>query len=320
MTVHDDLGKAWECWESASLYRKWRQANPGEAAKLDAYRAGGSRPALVSSTGKALVHETDAWFASSPQDPTPIVEPDVRTNYDADPLGGELDPLWYPHGKHAGPGATIEIVDDPERGHVQKHVVKSGSVLWGGDRCEVMSNRIGGPFGTRLQVRFDLLLPVGFQSGDGWDSLWDLHYPNDGPAQSPITFYARNNSELWARVLGGPLTQDGTMGSIRHEEKVATLKQGVWNRLGFDIFLHDVSGLCDAWVNGEKVTSWGAIPTISVGAPNTTYWKQGFYRNPNHPAGTQTYLFDDTLCWYEDSPDAMLAWASSVSGNEEGER
>ncbi len=112
------------------------------------------------------------------------------------------------------------------------------------------------------------------------------------------------------RVLGGPLNSDGTMGSVRHEAKLATLAQGAWHTLGFDIHQDYAAGLCDAWVDGNKVTSWGAIPTVSPGKPNSTYWKQGFYRDPKEKFGTQTYFFGDTLVWFEGSPDAMLGWAA----------
>lgn len=253
-------------------------------------------------------------FSSAHRKPIPgsgVLDPLVRTNYANDPLGSALDPLWAPSGKHAGPGATIDVVEDPAgiKGHVQRYVVLSGSVLWGGDRCETMTSQIGGDEGARYQVRFGLYLPSNFYSdGGAWNSLWDMHYPNDGPAQSPLTGSIRNSNELWLRVLGGPVTQDGTMGSIRNEAHVATLTKGVWNDLGFDILQHESQGLMDVWVNGTKVTSWGYIPTISPNVPNSTYWKQGFYRPTNSPSGTQTMYFTDTLMWESASPYDMLNW------------
>lgn len=231
--------------------------------------------------------------------------PAFRTNYDKLNLGSNLDPLWWYKGspsgaKHCGPGATIEIVNDPAgaKGHVQRHIVLSGSVLWGGDRCEVMSTSIGGGMGARFQVCFDLLLPIGFKSGSGgWNSLWDLHYPNNGPAQSPLMAQIRNGADLWMRVMAPNETND----------KLATLKQGVWNTIAHDIYQHDKNGFIDTWVNGVKVGSFKGS-TLQAGVPNTTYWKQGFYRAPNSSEGTQTMYFDDTLCWFESSPDAMLLW------------
>lgn len=239
------------------------------------------------------------WPPATPQKPA------VHTNYAALNLGSNLDPLWWYNGspngaKHCGPGATIEIANDPlgQKGHVQRHIVQSGSVLWGGDRCEVMTVQIGGGMGARFQVRFGLLLPNGFKSGSGgWNSLWDLHYPGNGPAQSPLMAQIRNGGELWMRVMAPDQTND----------KLATLSQGVWHTICHDIYQHDQDGFIDTWVDGDKVGAFRG-PTLQAGVPNTTYWKQGFYRPPNSPEGTQTYFFTDTLCWYENEPKAMLAW------------
>lgn len=245
-------------------------------------------------------------------DPTPnptLIAPKIRTNYKKLNLGGVLDALWLPDGKHTGSGATIEIVDDPVKGHVQRHIVHKGDVLWGGDRCEVMTPKIGGGEGSRFQIRFELFLPTNFSSdGGGWNSLWDMHYPNNGPAQSPLMAQIRNGNELWMRVFGGPLTSDRTMGSVRNEQKIATLNKGVWNELGFDILMDAKNGIMDSWVNKKQGNTWGKIPTVSPNCPNVTYWKQGFYRGPNNSAGTQEMRFADTLVWFEKSPDAMLNW------------
>lgn len=75
MSAHDELTAAWAEWQNASLYQTWRRKNPGEAAKLDAYRAGGARPTLATATGRALVDETAAWFASAPAPPPPPPPP-----------------------------------------------------------------------------------------------------------------------------------------------------------------------------------------------------------------------------------------------------
>ena len=70
MSVRSELDAAWVAWQQSELYKKWRRLNPGEAAKLDAYRAGGVRPVLVTATGRALVAETAAWLLTAP-----VVEP-----------------------------------------------------------------------------------------------------------------------------------------------------------------------------------------------------------------------------------------------------
>lgn len=69
MTVRGDLDDAWRLWGQSTLYAAWAKANPGEAKKLAAYRAGGPRPALATAVGRALVAETAAWIAAAPAAP-----------------------------------------------------------------------------------------------------------------------------------------------------------------------------------------------------------------------------------------------------------
>jgi hypothetical protein len=82
VTARDELTGAWADWQDASLYRRWARANPGEAARLDAYRASGvpgSPPVLATATGRALVHEATAWLLTGapapPPDPDPLAPP-----------------------------------------------------------------------------------------------------------------------------------------------------------------------------------------------------------------------------------------------------
>lgn len=75
MTVRSELDTSWDQWALSTLLSKWRKANPGEAAKLDAYRAGGPRPTLITPVGKALVAETAAWLLSAPVTPPPPPPP-----------------------------------------------------------------------------------------------------------------------------------------------------------------------------------------------------------------------------------------------------
>ena len=220
----------------------------------------------------------------------------ARTNYAVVADGG-LDLLWQPDGRHTAGQGYIGAEKDPLGGsfRVQRHTVHDGDILWGGERCETMTPKIGGGPGSRFQVGFKLLLPVGFQSGSGgWNSLWDLHYPNNGPAQSPMTVSVRSSNELWVRILGGPLSSDGTMGTVRVEKRVATLAHGRWYSLAWDIGQGDPFGIFDTFVDGVLVDSQ-RTPTISNTPLNSTYWKTGFYRSASS-SGTASYLFGDTVC------------------------
>lgn len=71
MSVRAELDAAWQEWQAASLYQKWARSNPGELAKLEAYRAGGPRPSLATATGRALVAETAAWLEAAVVVPAP---------------------------------------------------------------------------------------------------------------------------------------------------------------------------------------------------------------------------------------------------------
>lgn len=70
MSALAELDVAWAEWlkpagpgGKPSQGERWRKDNPGEWAKLLAYRQGGPRPALVSNTGRQMVCETAAWHA-----------------------------------------------------------------------------------------------------------------------------------------------------------------------------------------------------------------------------------------------------------------
>ncbi len=50
------LDQAWQHFDAGTLKASWVVANPGEAAKLAAYRAnGGTPPVLATQTGQAFV-------------------------------------------------------------------------------------------------------------------------------------------------------------------------------------------------------------------------------------------------------------------------
>jgi hypothetical protein len=57
---------AWQEWQRSKLLARWREANPGEATKVDSYWAGGARPELTTPVGRALVATVDAAFAWRP--------------------------------------------------------------------------------------------------------------------------------------------------------------------------------------------------------------------------------------------------------------
>lgn len=243
-----------------------------------------------------------------------VAAPVARTTYDADPFGPTLDRLWLPHGCHCVSADRVQIVADPLGGarKVERNEVRAGDVMWGQtttNRSETMSQAIALTEGERGQIAFGVLLPAGFaSSASAWNSLADLHYPNDGPAQSPFTLSVVAGKELWLRVLGGPLTPDRSMGSIRTEAHLADLTPGVWHGIVIDLELDAVDGVCDVYVDGRRVFS-RRIPTVTSGVPNAVYWKQGFYRSAADGAafGTQQYYFSDTAFFRE--PDAAAALA-----------
>lgn len=231
----------------------------------------------------------------------------IGTDY-ASVADGQLDPLWREHGRHTAGRGYIGAENDPLGGNfrVQRHTVHGGDVLYGGTRCEVMSPAIHANDGERTQAGFSLALPADFVSDGGWwNSLMDYHYPNDGLDQSPVGLNIINSGELVVRVLGGPVTPDGTRGSIRSQGKVADLTKGVYHTICWDLLMDPVDGLLDIYVDGVRAWSHRG-PTNSRGKPNNTYLKQGFYR-PSGNTITATYLFRDTKAWYNQSPAAMLA-------------
>lgn len=234
----------------------------------------------------------------------------ARTNYASLPLGGGLDPLWQAHGKHVGTGASIDIVNDPLSGgfKVQGHTLVDGAVLYGGERCEVLnSDSISLPLnGGRIQVGMKLYLPPGFSaSGSDWNSLCNFHY-SGGVVQSPWVLSIKNQGDLHYRVLGGPLSGDGTIGTIRNEGVILNLSRGAWHTILADIKFHVTDGIFNLWVDGVQRMNLNA-PTLSTYSGNDTYWKQGFYRSPSD-SGTNSYYFQDTICWKNATPDEMLAY------------
>lgn len=71
MTPLESLQAEWDQWMDDTGHTgkrtqgaAWRRDNPGEWAKLAAYRGGtGSRPDLVTTTGKQMVYHVDAYLA-----------------------------------------------------------------------------------------------------------------------------------------------------------------------------------------------------------------------------------------------------------------
>lgn len=233
----------------------------------------------------------------------------VWTDY-ANTPDGALDLLWVPDGRHTAGQGYIGAEKDPSGGNfrVTRYTVHDGDVYSGGERCETLTPRIATPNGGgRIQAGFGLMLPNEFQTDSGgWNYVCQMHYPNAGPKQVNWAMSIRNGMDLWCRILGGPLTPDGTMGTQRVEEKVATLQKGVYHNLCFDLKFHLTTGMVDIWVDGEK--KWEKrCSTLSPSADNSTYWKQGFYRSVDS-FGTDTYFFKDTIMWRDNYPDRMLAY------------
>lgn len=241
----------------------------------------------------------------------------ARTRLDQVPLGSN-DPLWSAPGSvHALPGRVAVEADPLGGGKVTRHEIRPGDYLWrqtGTNRCETTTPLIGLREGERGQVAFSVLLPVGFRSSTSkWNSLCDLHYPNDGPAQSPLTLSVVSSTELWLRVLGGPLTADGTMGTVRVEQRIADLAHGVWHSIVIDVEQSVTAGVCDIYVDGARVFGGSKIPTISGGKPNSVYWKQGFYRSAadGQLVGTQRMFFRDTAFFRGADASEALAFVGA---------
>lgn len=237
----------------------------------------------------------------------------VRTQYDNVAVGA-LDPLWV--GKvQAGGSGTVKTVTAPWGGRAQEHIVHDGDVLYGGERCEVLNGRIGSNRGggTRLQLGFGIWLPADFDSSDsGWNSLFDFHYSGNDIQQSPITGSIRNDREFWVSVKGGPFNGIDR-GKIEKAGKLADLELEKLHTILLDIYFSMTDGIFDCWVDDTKRASW-RTPTITTDhGENSTYWKQGFYRSQSE-AGTERYLFDDTVCWYNADPSEMLAFYSTNGG------
>jgi hypothetical protein len=198
-------------------------------------------------------------------------------------------------------GAQQDPLDASKR--VTRYTVHDGDVFMGGERCETLTHKIGGGMGSRFQVGFEISTDPAFWSdGSAWNSLWDMHYPNDGPAQSPLTVSIRNTTELWLRVMA-PNNTNYRLGTIEKARKYTVCHD----------IKQDPKGFIHTWLDGVLVHSFEG-PTLQSGVPNTTYWKQGHYRSESNPAGTNSYFFGDTVCWYNDTPDEMLAYFGIEDG------
>ena len=67
---HAALSRFWADLSGATLYRTWKKHNPGELARLEAYAAGGGRPAMLTAFGNALVDVVDVHRAVGAPNPT----------------------------------------------------------------------------------------------------------------------------------------------------------------------------------------------------------------------------------------------------------
>jgi hypothetical protein len=245
----------------------------------------------------------------------------ARTNYANVAIDiGALDPLWTGHGKHMGAGASIGVVMDPLGGgfKVQKHTIVDGA-CWpvdcsSGERAEVLNTEyITTPTnGGRFQLGFGLYLPSDFSASSGtWNSLCQMHY-GGSIQQSPWGINLTDQGTIQYRTLGGPLNQAGTMGTIAHYGAPATISRGAWHTFCMDVKLDLTDGMFDLWIDGTQVLNL-RDSTLSPGAGNDTYWKQGFYRSTSESA-TNHYYFKDTVCWKNSSPNEMLQYYGVIAG------
>lgn len=241
----------------------------------------------------------------------------ARTNYATVPNGG-LDSLWQHGGRQAAAADRIGAEADPKGGtfRVQRHTLRDGDVVLGGERCEVYSGDIGVPDGGGpVQFGSAVLLDKAFNtSASGWNAMFQFHAPNDGPQQTNWSMNCINGGELWVRILGGPLNADRTKPSIQHDAVVAKLSKWEWHDIWVDINFHPVHGRCQIWVDGKSVApiEWMDIPTLHTGLPSSQYFKQGMYRNPSD-SGTNTIWYKDVVGWNDQTAAAMLAYYGDVT-------
>lgn len=241
----------------------------------------------------------------------------ARTQY-ANVADGQLDKLWTPNGRQAASPDRIGAEKDPLGGNfrVQRHTLRDGDVVFGGERCETLTGDIGTPQGGgRTQCGTAFLLDKTFNtSSSGWNYLLQYHPPNDGTAQVNVAFAILNGNQLHCRVLGGPVNSDGTMGSVNHSAVLATVTKWEWHDFWLDVLFHDSHGAVNLWLDGKKVTpnSWQDIPTNCPGLPNSQYLKQGMYRSPGD-SGTNTIWYKDMVGWNSRDADEMLAYYGSAT-------
>jgi hypothetical protein len=240
----------------------------------------------------------------------------AQTNYATVPNGG-LDALWAHGGRQAAATDRIGAEADPKGGsfRVQRHTLRDGDVVLGGERCEVLSGDIGVPEGGGpVQFGSGILLDKAFNtSASGWNACFQFHAPNNGPEQTNWSMNVVNGNELWVRILGGPVVNGRPQ--IQHDAVVATISKWEWHDIWVDVLFAPVHGRCQIWVDGKSVSpvEWMDISTLHTGPlPSSQYYKQGMYRNASD-SGTNTIWYKDVHAWNDPTPAAMLAFYGDVT-------
>ena len=168
MSVRSDLDAAWAEWMKPtspggkrSQGEAWRRDNPGEWAKLDAYRKGGARPTLSSNTGRQMLFETDAWHGAETEPPIPppvgcavdratmtaagckILRSDTGINADPEPgLWGSIEAVSDSRYQHFTSGGDTHVkADGTSQGDsaYRRMTVIDGDDYWG-ERAELGRN------------------------------------------------------------------------------------------------------------------------------------------------------------------------------------
>ncbi|MDR7492167.1 MAG: heparin lyase I family protein [Armatimonadota bacterium] len=255
------LDAAWAEWQRSRLYQRWRQANPGEAAKLEAYRAGGPRPELATPAGRALVLETDAWLAE--RGAVVPAHPGVPTFHVREPLGRE-----------------------------DSH--STSTKLYAHWWTTTKSKRLErGEYWVIGAYRFAPDFPT-FQA---WAACWNFHTLAEGAENycfwrskdqggsgwgvSPVRLMVMDGLLSVHYVGGGTMTNLSTCSitGVRTgylPNPRPPMLRGQWTDWVLHLYLHPQQGFVELWQRGQLVVPRTQVPTMYDGQVAVGLWA-GFY-------------------------------------------
>jgi hypothetical protein len=257
------LDSAWQEWQRSRLLARWREANPGEAAKLDAYRAGGPRPELVTPVGRALVYETDAWL--SEQKPAQLTLPSVTV------------PTFH---VEMPPGQESQVTASPKL-YAHWWTTTAGERLTAGEYWVIGAHRFARDFPNvqnwAVAWNFHTLPETAEnlcfwkskeQGGSGWgvssvrlmvmDGLLSVHYVGGGTMTNLST----------CSITG---VQKGYLPDPR-----PPMLRGEWTDWVLHLRLGAHDGFVELWQRGQLVIPRTQVPTMYDGQVAVGLWA-GFY-------------------------------------------